>query len=288
MDKTFANTLQNAQSILVHLPTKPYFDQVAAGLSLFLSLQGKDVSVYSPSPMTVEFNRLVGVNKVKNELGNKNLVIKFSDYEGKNIERVSADIEDGLFKLTVIPKPNTKAPEQSQIETSYSGLSSDTVILIGGANESHFPSLSSNDISASLIHIGTRPLSTSRQVQSFVNDASSLSEVVASLIVDSSMQSSDTVQGLFTIDSDIATNLMMGIEEATNNLSSETATADTFFYISELMRVGGRRHTNTVKESTYPPGAIPQVGTTQKQSPSDDPAPQNWLEKPRIYKGTTS
>ena len=148
---------------------------------------------------------------------------------------------------------------------------------------------------------------------SYVNDASSVSEVVASLILKSSIHGSE--QGLdstdFMVDSDIATNLMMGIESSTDNLSSDTATADTFYYVSELMRAGGRRNKNETPRSSgsYPQGAIPgesnQSDRSSKSSRSSvrnasrqtsnrndnnsndsKEAPKDWLEKPRIYKGT--
>ncbi len=210
-------------------------------------------------------------------------------------------MENGLFKLTVIPKPSAQAPQISQIDTSYSGLSSDTIVLVGGANESHFPSLSSNDVAGiELLHIGTRPLDTSKPVKPYVNDASSVSEVVASLIIKSTIHgSADTsrLDSQFTVDSDIATNLMMGIESATENLSSDTATADTFYYVSELMRAGGQRNKNKVAISNYPPGAIPSRSQRNggnkhpkvKQVRNDEEnAPKDWLEKPRIYKGTNN
>ena len=99
MDNSFKSLLEEAKSILILLPLRPFFDQVAGGLGLYLALrESKEAAISSPSEMVVEFNRLVGVNKVTNELGNKNLVIKFSDYQATGIERVSYDIENGEFR----------------------------------------------------------------------------------------------------------------------------------------------------------------------------------------------
>lgn len=160
MENSFKSVISKSKSILVLLPTKPYFDQVAAALSIYLVLRNeKDISVYSPAPMTVEFNRLIGVNKISEEMGNKNLVIRFTDYKASDIERVSYDIENSQFRLTVIPKQKITPPTKDQIELTYSGLSSDTVIIVGGANETHFPALSNKDLSsANIVHIGTRDI----------------------------------------------------------------------------------------------------------------------------------
>ncbi|QQS38995.1 hypothetical protein IPM62_00035 [Candidatus Woesebacteria bacterium] len=315
MDNTIESIIGNSSSVLILLPTKPFFDQVAAGLALYLSLKDtKDVAISSPSPMTVEFNRLVGVNKIKSEVGSKNLVIKFSDYDGKQIERVSADIEDGLFQLTVIPKADAKAPQKDQIEMSYSGIASSTIILIGGINESHFPILATNQLAqAHVLHIGVRPmmLKDGRSFPGLVNDVSGVSELVASLVT---QQPGQNMQRLFDLNQDVATNLLMGIEAATDTFLSPTTTADTFFYVSELMRAGGKRNPKILSPDNFPPGAIPgsdinKVINNYPQAPNVDGSrtmssdahqedmsiktnitktPKDWLNKPKIYKGGTS
>ncbi|MEK7111768.1 MAG: hypothetical protein AAB875_00410, partial [Patescibacteria group bacterium] len=92
-ENPLGSLIESSRSILILLPTKPYFDQVAAGLALYLALrETKETIIASPSPMLVEFNRLVGVNKVTLELGNKNLSIRFSNYRANDIEKVSYDI----------------------------------------------------------------------------------------------------------------------------------------------------------------------------------------------------
>lgn len=307
MKNSFDSLIENSKSVLILLPSKPFFDQVAAGLALYLSLtKSKDVTISSPSPMTVEFNRLVGVDKIVSDLGNKNLVIKFANYDGKNVERVSADIEGGLFQLTVIPKPSAVAPQKNQIELSYSGVASDTVFLIGGANESHFPILSSEDLTGvQLAHIGMNPLSvsSSSSMTSLARRASSVSEIVASLLLTGRPrqgQADPEAAGQFDpgdtgiyLDADVATNLLMGIESNTDSFSSDTVTADTFYIASELMRAGGKRiQMSGVDTRNLPPGAIPQSPSDESKksdkNSSDQSAPEDWLDKPKIYKGTPS
>src|SRR3972149_3423521 len=142
MDNSLLSLIDSTSSVLVVLPTKPYFDQVAAGLSLYLSIVGrKDVSVFCPSPMMVGFSRLIGVDKISAELGKKNLTIKFVKYEASNIDKVGYDIENGEFKLTITPKAGFISPQKDQITMDYSGTTADLVMLVGGANDSHFPIL---------------------------------------------------------------------------------------------------------------------------------------------------
>lgn len=302
MENSFKNIIDRSSSILILLPLNPYFDQVAAGLSLYLALKDqKNAQIVSPTPITVEFNRLIGVNKISQDLGNRNLVIKFIDYKANDIERVSYDIEEGQFKLTVIPKAEANPPLKEQIDLSYSGILVDTVIVIGGANESHFPSISSQDfIDANFVHIGIKDISltSGRSYLSFSKPASSISEVIFGLLKEAGIN----------YDSDIATNLLMGIDESTQSLNSPSVNADTFSAISELMKTGGKR-LNTqapLERNNYPAGSIPgtQWGvqptkrisqqqtqirdnfTDTKEDENQNP-PKDWLS-PKIYKGTST
>jgi hypothetical protein len=252
--------------------------------------------------MTVEFNRLIGVNKINREIGNKNLVIRFVDYRANDIERVSYDIENSQFRLTVIPKQQISPPGKDQIELSYSGITADTVIIVGGLNESHFPAISSKELAgANIVHIGTKEitLSSGKSYISFSRPAPSVSEIVFSLIAESG----------FAVNTDIATNLLMGIEDSSKNFTSHQVTADTFAIVSELMRLGGKRQPSLPKQSDLPPGAIPGQIKSQDIRPESDQTlrkkpqinfkrdsqadrvgeqggnpPQDWL-KPKIFKG---
>lgn len=290
MDNSFSSLINSAQSILILLPVKPSFDQVAAGLSLYLSLRGvKDVVVSSPKPMTVEFNRIVGVDKITQGLGNKNLTIKFKDYPAENIERVSADVEGSEFKLTVIPKVGLTSPQREQVELSSSGVASDLVILVGGNNDTDFSSLNTEDLSgAKIVHIGVKQLlaSPNKAIVSYTLPVSSLSELVTILIK----------EGNLNLEADTATNLIAGIEEASGNFTGDGVSADTFEVFAHLLRSGGVRTQKGGPKKEYPAGSIPgqDLKVEKKESvlkvnqteEAPEPAPKDWFE-PKIYKGTS-
>jgi len=284
MENSFNSIIDSSKSVLILLPTKPYFDQVAAGLALYLSLRDrKEMGITCPSPMLVEFNRLVGVNRVSSEFGNKNLTIRFREYKASDIEKVSYDIENGEFRLTVVPKPGFSSPKKEQVTFEYSGISADTIILVGGANESHFPALSAKDLGqARLVHIGTRPLSLAgnSSVLSFARPGSSTSEIVAALIKESGI----------TMDADIATNLLMGIEDGSREFNGPDVSPETFEIVAQLLRDGGQRLPKERMEKTdYPTGAIPGeiIEPEEKKTEEEQVStPKDWLE-PKIYKGTS-
>lgn len=126
--------------------------------------------------------------------------------------------------------------------------------------------------------------------------------MVASLIKESSIN----------FDEDAATNLLMGIEEGSDNLQGSSVTAETFLVISELMKAGGKRVSSqaVVQRKDFPNGSIPgsfpnplvkpvisnqlppaQTFSSQSQSmpvdKSEEKAPDEWLQ-PKIYKGSSS
>ena len=71
MDNSCKTLIDSAQQVLLLLPSKPFMDQVAGGLSLYLSLSAlnKNVAISCPAQMVAEYSRLVGVDKVTSELG---------------------------------------------------------------------------------------------------------------------------------------------------------------------------------------------------------------------------
>lgn len=241
--------------------------------------------------MMVGFNRIIGIDKITSELGNKNLTIKFKGYDAGNIEKVSYDIINGEFNLTVVPKVGFISPSKEQMELSFSGISADLVILVGGNNDSDFPILVSEELTtAKVAHIGNRVLSSDRDIMSFATPGASTSEVVASIIKGNGM----------SVDPDIATNLVMGIEEGSSNFSSSEVTPDTFETFAYLLRSGGRRQPKTkLSPMGFPPGSIPtqpfgegvlqeEVNPEQienKEEVIENP-PDEWLQ-PKVFKGTS-
>ncbi len=291
MESSFSTLVDEAKSILVLLPENPDFDQVAAGLALYLSLrENKSAIISCPSPMMVGMNRLIGVNKITSEIGNKNLTISFTGYDANNIEKVSYDIENSEFKLTVVPKSGSSAPQSDQISTTYSGIASDLIILVGGTNDSDFPTLKEEGLSNSkVVHLGVRVLSSEKGVMSLSKPASSISELIGNVIKESNLP----------MDADVATNLVMGIEDGSQNFNGDDVTSETFEIFAHLLRNGGQRMPKSkLNVQNFPPGSIPGNAIfTQKpeskanQSVADaneegQEAPDEWLQ-PKVYKGSS-
>lgn len=262
MKPSLISLLTESKQVCIMLPKNPYFDQVAAALGLYLSLKDKKPIIVCDSPMLVEFNRLIGVNKITQGAGNKNMVIKLINYPANQVERVTYDLDGNDLFLTVFPVSGVTPPTSENLSVNYSGVTADTVILIGGANETHFPLLAQKDfLEMKLIHIGINDITIAgREVSSLSRNGSTISEVVASLLEESQMP----------VDADTATNLFFGLTEGSKNFTGSNVSANSFQVASYLLNNGARRE---------------QMKTYEPKTPTPS-VPKSWVE-PKIYKGTS-
>lgn len=309
--RTFLN---QAKDLFILLPKNPTLDQVASGLSLYLSLlkNGKRVSIACPDQMRVEFNRLVGVDKITTNLSSKegkNLIVSFPYQEG-SIEKVSYNIENDLFNLVIEPREGYPAITSDTIRYSFSGGNIDLIITVGVQNLSQLDSLFNNNqnlFSAKpVVNIDIKPQNSGfGKVNIIETNVASLSELLVFLFSNLGLP----------LDGDIATNLLSGITSGSQNFTSNITQASTFEAAAICLKNGARKsfqestRTNLQfaqqfqprQETNFSPNLkasapVPQKQIEQKIKPkfdlqtnqkkSQEEAPPDWL-KPKIYKGST-
>lgn len=265
----FQEALKTVKSALLVIPQNPTLDTVAAALSLALALEAseKPVTVSAPAPMTVEFNRLIGINKVREDLGDKNLVLSFGQYPAENIERVAYNIENGEFTLTVVPKPGFVAPVEDQIKVNYAGVNADMVVVV---NANYPQDLGPYAENKELLERPTLAILSNVPLSGWTNAAelidpssSSVCEVVYDLIL----------QAKLPFDQDIATNLLTGIQEGTKNFTGAGVNANTFAKASQLMQAGAQRAPQVPQQgaqyntfASMVPGNLPKMPADARQS----------------------
>ena len=84
----------------------------------------------SPSKMRVEHSRLVGIDKISEKIGNRNLIISF-DYKEDSIEKVSYNVEGEKFNLVIQPRSGYPPLDKSSVDFSYEGIDADVIFVIG-------------------------------------------------------------------------------------------------------------------------------------------------------------
>lgn len=250
--------LAGVSSVLVVLPSQPSFDEVAAGLALRLGLlaKGKKVGVACEAPMVVAFNQLVGLDKVKDEIGGDNLVIVFDKAASEAVERISWDMEAGSerIKLVVYPKVGKTAPNRSQISFGREGASGELVVAVGqnwGKLEGKLIKVAREKL------VGISVGGARTEMFGFsISDGSrsAVSEVVTELL-----------SGWEVVwDEDLATNLFLGIEAGSKGFMAKQVSAETFRMAGELLAAGARRV------------SLPEGG--------EEAGGGDWMT-PKVYKG---
>ncbi|MBI2600649.1 hypothetical protein HYW42_01735 [Candidatus Daviesbacteria bacterium] len=306
------NLLPAAKSILIALPIGASIDKLASGLALFLSLQqqGKEVSIVSDDNVNVSQAYLFGVDRIQKNVsqaggagGNMTLVLEgvaASDGTVPALQKLDWFAENNNLNLVFHIMPGqTFQPAKITPKYQVSGFS--LVFVIGATNLNNLGNLyTQNSQMFSGAHIVNFDNQTSNsnfgQTNLLDTNAASLSEMTQSVI--SSL-------GL-PVDADIASNLLAGIFEATNNLTSSNVTADTFISVADCLRAGGKKPQGIQTQEGpklelnqfMPPSQ--QVTQTPQNQPSQEERPAGeglrsaesvevepeWLT-PKIFKGSS-
>jgi len=234
---TLNSLLAAAQTIVVFFADNASTDVVLSAVSFAQGLAslGKSVTVASPQPVANELQQFSGVTDIAQELGNKNLDVSFP-YQEDQVDKVSYNIDEEAktFHLVIQPKKGVRPLDTQDVKFTFTGAEADLIVTFGidqldqlGQLYSEYqdlfqaaPIISFNSDETSF---GTLKLSTA--------GSASYAEVVAYVLQELSV----------TLSPDMATNLLAGIESATQTFRSLTVTAQTFETAAKLLEAGARR-----------------------------------------------
>lgn len=239
------NLLPAAKNILIALPKGADIDRLAAGLALFLTLEatGKQVSIVCDDNILVGQSHLFGVDHVQKSLpqtegGNLTLTLEgvaASDGTVPALQKLDWYAEGNNLNLVfhVIPGQTF---QPAKIIPRYQGSGFNLILVVGAVNLNALGSIYLQNQSAfsgtHVVNIDTQVASSSfGQTNVLDTNASSVSEVMTNLISDLG----------YSLDADMASNLLAGIFDATNNLLDSKVTADTYMAVASCLRVGGRK-----------------------------------------------
>lgn len=289
MDNTtskISELLNKSKSIGIITPKDPDMDQMGAALALYLAFvsDGRNVTVATPNDPLVEVSSLVGIDKVKNQIGGAigDLVVSFPYNEG-DIEKVSYTLEDGALNIVVKAGENGLSFNEKDVKYVRPTTAPDLVFVIGAPRISDLGKLFDP---AELKDTAVVNIDNSPENQGFGDIVmvstrlSSVSEQIANLILSLGLK----------MDADIAQNLMWGISKATNNFQDPKTSALAFEMAGILMRQGATRPSDKKVEGTIPDlrsNSTPVKKASEASRPSTTEAPDDWLA-PKVYKGSTN
>ncbi|MDQ5900557.1 MAG: bifunctional oligoribonuclease and phosphatase NrnA [Patescibacteria group bacterium] len=295
------DTIARSNTVSIAVSANPTVDQMAAALSLYLTLNSlnKKASVLSPTEAIVELSSLVGIDKVKGatEGSTGDLVVSFPYREGE-IEKVSYTIDGGFLNIVVKAGETGLTFSETDVEFKRGADKSDLVFAIGTQTMQDLNVLLSEEAlkDVTIVNIDNSDKNEGfGQIVLVSPKFSSLSEQVADLLLNLEMD----------IDIDAAQNLLAGITSATSNFQSPATSYLAFEIAAILMKRGAVR----VQSASLPrreerrdqPHQQQQQPREQRaQRPQEQPRqevkqdnrgaqkpPSDWLT-PKVYKGSTT
>lgn len=294
--------LAKNESIGIAVGKDPGIDEMAGALSLYLALSevGKKVTVVCPTEPIVELSSLVGIDKVRKSFAGGaegDLTVTFPYREGE-IEKISYTLEEGKLNILVKAGENGLSFNEKDVEYKRVGSAPGLVFVVGTPRISDLGTAFDMETlrDSKVINIDYKPENQGfGDIPLLGRNASSVCELMASFI--SSL-------GLKT-DVDIASNLLTGIIDATDNFQNPATSPLAFEEAAALLKRGAVRKTeNTRKnaaeeDSFFSPKAQPKptafakgFGESKEEKKpeiklNEDNPPDDWLA-PKIYKGSTN
>ncbi len=264
------NRLDGASKVLIALPSNASVDKLASGLALYLALKnsGKSVDIVSETNLQVSHSSLFGVGDVKSTIpsGSGNFVISLDgvvDHTGSMptvpaLEKLDWYPEGQALNLVFHVIPGQRF-EPTKIESKHQEGGYNLVLVLGAASLNELASIYIQNPTlfnpSQIINIDNNPTNSNFGSVNLVDpNAASLSEIVAQILANLGIN----------MDSEVATNILSGIYDATANLTGKTS-PDTFVAVGKAMQAGGN---NPLTAQAQSAPAQPQV------APVANPAPQ--------------
>lgn len=240
--------LPGAQNILILLPPEAGIDQLAAGLALYLSLEQikKNVAIATEGIIRVGHTQLFGVGQIQNKIppsssGDLVLTLGGVVVPGPNgqegalpLEKMDYQASGSDLKLIFRVKPGQKF-EPTFITPQYEGGKFDLIFVIGAQNLQSLGNLYQNNQAVfsqtHLVNIDNQANSQFGTTNVVDPQSSSLSEIMGQVLP--SLQ--------LPIETDISSNILSGIFEATNNLQSPNVGAETYEIVAQSLKAGGQK-----------------------------------------------
>lgn len=267
---TLQNLITSANQILILTKESPTFDGLAASLSLYLALNagGKKVNLCCATPTTVEFNHLVGIDKISQSLPSKNFIISL-DYAEGTIEKVSYNIAGDKFNLVIEPKPGASLFSEDKVHYSSGAVSPDLLFILDCPSLEKlgkFYNENPDIFTRNVVNLDYHQENSGFGKMNFVDPmAFSVSEMMIFLLKNLGVQ----------ITQDMANNLLAGITSATDAFSSAKSGAGSFEAAAICLRAGAKR--GSVNFRPTPAGSLAESSE----------APSDWL-KPKILKSSSN
>jgi len=227
------------QDIGVIVGPNPSFDEMAAGLGLYLSIKqmGKNAVIASPTDPIVANSSLVGIDRVQKTLGGEggDLTVSFPYKEGE-IEKVSYTLDNGLLHIVVKAGEKGLSFQQHDVQFKRSGKMPTLFFFVGVSSLSSVQSIYTPEPGkeVTIVNIDNKAVNERYGDIVIVDQKwSSVSEQIADFVT--------LLEPQIELDRDTAQNLLNGIDYATQDFTSPRTSYLAFEVAGILMKKGAIR-----------------------------------------------
>ena len=324
--ETILSKLTKSEQPLIVVSPKGTFDDLAAGLALYLSIKnlGKKSSIYANTPTVSEARRLYGVGEIGNIKNQKNLVITVQNAV-KSVDKVSYFLDrENRLNITVHALPGGPGVLKEDVAFENSPVLSDIIFAVGFESKMELEQIITpeqlNNPNVLTISINRTPVSQQiAQINVIDSGSISMCETITEIIQKLALP----------VNEDIAYNLFAGISFTSDNFSPAKSTQRSFQLAGWLVKFGAGKSSMAAfspndsrfyKSQTFAPQMTSsqsaaaknvmnaninnnldqnQVNSQENFPPQDQDASSNlpkktsesnkdWLRPPKIYKGSKS
>lgn len=232
-----AGVVGTANNILIMVGPNPSLDQVCIATSLLLGVEkiGKKAILLSPEVFDSKFSDIGASDRLTTKLGHKNLHVVF-DYQPESIDKVSYHINEDEQKFYLVIQPQSGFPplDSKTVSFEYGGAEADLIFLIGVNSLEDLEHLYFN-------YENLYQDSATVSINNFESDVANINLDFSGLtsLSEGMVELLNNLE--ISIDGEIATNLLAGIEDKTDSFRSLTTSPDTFAKASSLLKAGARR-----------------------------------------------
>ena len=252
----FNEIIKLSKSPLLIFPETKNLDLIAASYSVFYFLEEiseeerkGQIRLLCPNlkrSSLGELKNYLTITDLQTEMGKENLLISFP-YDENKVDQVDSYLGDDGQRLyiRVKSKKGSNPVDEKDIKFSYSGASSDLLVLMGVNDLEKLEHLYFgyenlySGLNNQLVTINNF-LPDFGNLNLDISGRTSYSEAVFYLFKEIALLRDLDLTDLLA-KTEIPTLLLFGIEEKTKGLSSRTATAETFLAVGELLKMGARR-----------------------------------------------
>ncbi|MCL5432753.1 MAG: hypothetical protein M1524_01390 [Patescibacteria group bacterium] len=236
--QSIKDILANNEKIAIAVGKNPNIDEMAAALSLYLSLGeiGKSVVIACPTDPIVEISSLVGIDKVSKNIegAGPDLIVSFPYREGE-IDKVSYTLEDGYLNIVVKGGEKGMNFNDQDVRFRRGGSLPKTLFIIGTPNLSDLGNIFNPESlkDTKIVNIDNKEENQGFGDYVFVSPRfSSVSEEIGYILKNLGL----------TINIDIAQNILSGITFATDNFQNPKTSAVALEIAALAIKEGAIRH----------------------------------------------